>query len=141
MKGIKYLVPGILSIIFFTVSVCAAATDVIPAKYNLDNQLEKVSEISKYSFMGWETVDNQSFVLQTAPGVYYLIVLGSPSDKLVFSETITIPDTNAMVKPGYNNVIVQGSGFNETYIINKIYKFKDSEQVKTIKSLLTGSKK
>jgi hypothetical protein len=43
-----------------------------------------------------------------------------------------------MVKPGYNNVIVQGSGFKDTYIINRIYKFKDYEQVKTIREQITG---
>lgn len=139
MKNIKGLI--IISVVFFLASLCAAAAVEVPAKYNLDNQLEKVSEISKYNFMSWEKVDRQSFVLQTSPSDYYLVVLSSPSDKLLFTETIKIPDTNAMVKPGYNNVIVQGSGFKETYIINKIYKFKDSNQVKEIKDQLTGEKK
>jgi len=139
MKTIKKLT-GISTVLLIAL-LCAAAWAEMPAKYNLDNQLEKVTEISKYNFMSWEKVDRQSFVLQTSPSDYYLIVLSSPSDKLLFTETIKIPDTNAMVKPGYNNVIVQGSGFKETYIINKIYKFKDSKQVKEIKDQLTGEKK
>lgn len=121
----------------FVSSLCTYARAGVPVKYNLDNQLEKVSEISKYNFMSWDKVDNQSFILQTSPSDYYLIVLSSPSDRLIYSETISIPDINAMVKPGYNNVIVKGNGFKDICIINRIYKLKDSEQIKDIKKQLT----
>lgn len=133
----------IISIVFitlFTAYTCFAASEGVPEKYNLDSQMQKVSEISKYNLMSWQTVDRQSFILQTGPSDYYLIVLSSPSDKIMFSETIRIEDTNALVKPGYNNVIVKGSGFSDNYIINKIYKFKDPAQVKTIRAQLTGEK-
>jgi hypothetical protein len=136
MKKIK--ITAMIFTAIFAAFTCSAESAELPAKYNLDNQMQKVSEISKYNFMSWERVDNQSFVLQTSPSDYYLIVLSSPSDKLNFAETIKIPDTNAMVKPGYNNVIVQGSGFTDTYIINRIYKFKDYAQVKTIREQITG---
>jgi hypothetical protein len=139
MKAVKQL--AVISLVLFIASVCAAATNEIPAKYNLDSQLSKVSEISKYNFMSWDKVDKQSFVLQTGPSDYYLIVLSSPSDKLFFTESIQISDTNDMVRPGYNNVIAKGNGFKETYIINRIYKFKDSGQVKTIREQLTGEEK
>jgi uncharacterized protein YbaP (TraB family) len=136
MKSIKKM--AMIFAAIFIAFTCSAESAELPAKYNLDNQLQKISEISKYNFMSWETIDNQSFVLQTSPSDYYLIVLSSPSDKLIFAETIKIPDTNAMVKPGYNNVIVQGSGSTDTYIINRIYKFKDYPQVKTIREQITG---
>ncbi len=136
MKTIKQ--SFMIFMILFVASLSQYAGAEVPAKYNLDNQLEKVSEISKYNFMSWDKVDNQSFILQTGPSDYYLIVLSSPSDRLAYSETISIPDTNAMVKPGYNNVIIKGNGFKDTCIINRIYRFKDSEQIKDIKTQLTG---
>jgi len=139
MKAMRQL--AWIFVTLFVASVCAAAPAEIPAKYNLDNQLEKVSEISKYNFMSWDKVDKQSFILQTSPSDFYLIVLSNPSDRLLFSESIQIPDTNSMVKPGYNNVIVKGNGFKDTCIINKIYRFKDSKQVKEIRDQLTGEKK
>jgi hypothetical protein len=139
MEAIKRI--AILFTAVFMAYACSAQSAELPAKYNLDDQLQKVSEISKYHFMSWERVDRQSFVLQTSPSDYYLIVLSSPSDRLPFAETIQIPDTNAMVKPGYNNVIVRGSGFSDTYIINRIYKFRDYAQVKTITEQITGEKK
>jgi hypothetical protein len=139
MKVIKQL--AVISVVIFLASVCAAATAEIPAKYNLDKQLEKVSQISDYNFMDWDKIDKQSFILQTSPNTFYLIVLSSPSDKLLFTETIKISSNNNMVKPGYNNVIARGAGFSETYIINKIYRIKDSKQVKEIKAQLTGEKK
>jgi len=135
MKTIKQ--PWMISMMLFVSSLCTYARAGVPVKYNLDNQLEKVSEISKYNFMSWDKVDNQSFILQTSPSDYYLIVLSSPSDRLIYSETISIPDINAMVKPGYNNVIVKGNGFKDICIINRIYKLKDSEQIKDIKKQLT----
>lgn len=136
MKAIKQLIA--IFVTFLMASVCIAAKAEIPAKYNLDNQLERVTQIYKYNLMSWQKIDNQSFVLQTGPSDYYLIVLSSRSDKLPFTETIKITDTNGMVKPGYNNVISSGDGFKETHIINRIYKLKDSKQVKEIEAQLIG---
>ena len=134
----------LLTIIFstlFIASICAAAPAMVPEKYNLDNKLEKVDSIYKYKLMSWNRIDNQSFELQTGPSEYYLIVLSFPSDKLPFTEHIKITDTNGMVRPGYNNVIVRGSGFKDNLVINKIYKFKDANQVKEIEAELTAVKK
>jgi len=139
MKAIK--LSAIIFAILFIAMVCTTASAEMPAKYNLDNQLQKVDSIYKYKFMGWDKVDNQSLVVQTSPADYYLIVLSSPSTKLLFSESIRIDSKDNMVRPGYNNVIVRGSGFTEDLIINKIYKFKDSKQVKEIEAQLTAEKK
>ena len=142
MKAIKLL--AMIFVASFIASVCAAAPTEMPAKYNLDNQLERVSEISKYSLISWEKVDNQSFVLQTSPSDYYLIVLSNRCDRLLFSESIKITDTMGSVRPGFENVIVRGNGFSgtsETCIIDKIYKFKDSKQVKEIEAQLSGKTK
>lgn len=139
MKTLKQLISVLVTI--FIASLCAAAWAGAPEKYNLDNQLEKVDEISKYNFMGWETVDTQSFVLQTSTSDYYLIVLSSPSYELPFSESIQIPSAEVKVRPGFNKVIVHDHGSKMSYLIDKIYKFKDSKQVKKIKDQLTGQKK
>lgn len=139
MKTLNKLVSIFTSLIF--VSLCAVALAAMPAKYDLDKQLEKVDSIYKYKFMSWEKVDNQSFVVQTSPSDYYLIVLSSPSTKLLFTETVKIDSTNNMVRPGYNNVTVWENGQKDEFIINKIYKFKDSNQVKEIEAQLTVEKK
>ncbi len=127
-------------VMFLFISATAFASTGIPEKYNLDSQLKKVDMITNYNFMGWNKVDNQSFVLQTSPKDYYLIVLSSPSDNLPFTETLKINSTNSMVKPGYNNVIVHGPNFRDKLIINRIYKFEDSAQMKKITEQLTGEK-
>lgn len=51
---------------------------------------------------------------------------------------VKIDSTNNMVRPGYSSVFVHGNGFNDRYIINRIYKFKDTAQMKEIESHLTG---
>jgi hypothetical protein len=48
------------------------------------------------------------------------------------------------VRPGFENVIVRSNAFSgtpETCIINKIYKFKDSKQVKEIEAQLSRKTK
>lgn len=139
MKTIKQLT--MVFVTLFIATVCTTALAEMPTKYNLDNQLQKVDSIYKYKYMSWDKIDNQSFVLQTGPSDYYLIVLSSKSDKLLFTERVRINSTNNMVRPGYNNVIVNGNGFKEEYIINKIYKFKDATQVKEIEAQLTSPAK
>jgi hypothetical protein len=107
-------------------------------KYNLDDQLEAVDQIHKYTMKSWETVDSQSFVLQTGAGSYYLMVLIRPSSEIMFTETIKISTTGSAVKPGFDRVTVYQAGMSNDYTINKIYKFKDYDQVKEIKAQLTG---
>jgi hypothetical protein len=107
-------------------------------KYNLDDQLEAVTEIHKFTMRSWEKVDRQSFVLQSGAGTYYLIVLVRPSTELMFTETVKISNTGSSVKPGFDTVTVYQSGKAEEYVINKIYKFKDYDQVKEIEAQLTG---
>jgi len=127
-----------IATLFIFVSAYAMASGGVPEKYDLEGQLEKISVITDYTFMGWNKVDNQSFVLQTGPSDYYLVVLSSPSDDLPYSESLIIDSTNNMVRPGFNNVIVHGSNFNDKFIINRIYKFKDTAQMKEIELQLTG---
>jgi Family of unknown function (DUF6491) len=119
-------------------SACVTAPVSSTDKYNLDNQLESVSEITKFNMMGWEHVDRTSFVLQTTPGEYYLFVLNTPSDELPFAENIHVSATGSFVKPGYNNVTVYGINSKRDYVIKKIYKFKNYDQVKEITKQLTG---
>lgn len=134
MKTVMRWVPPLA--ILFLISTGAFAADSTPAKYFLDGQLDKVLSISKYNFMSWDKVDNQSFILQTSPSEYYLIILSKASDHILMSERISIDTSDATVKPGYNKVIVSGQGYNEWNIINKIYRLKDADQVREIKNQL-----
>jgi hypothetical protein len=124
--------------LFFIISACATTSQQTAGKYDLADQLEPVSEILRYNLMGWETVDSRSFILQTAPSRYYLIVLTRPSDQLVFTESISITHTGAMVKPGYDKVTVYGSPYNETFVIDKIFKLEGRDQANAIRKQLTG---
>jgi hypothetical protein len=129
----------VLAVAIMMISACAGTKSFqLDEKYNLGDQLEEVTEIHKYTLRSWQKVDNQSFVLQTGPSTYYLIVLIRPSTELLFTETIKISNTGAVVKPGFDRVTVYQAGSPVDYTINKIYKFKDYEQVKEIRALLTG---
>jgi len=135
----QLMVSMVLAIAFLMVSSCAGMKSFEHnEKYNLDDQLEVVTQIQKYTMRDWQKVDSQSFVLQTGTSNYYLIVLLTPSPELMFTETIKISSTGAVVKPGFDKVTVYQSGKGQDYSIHKIYKFKDREQVAEIKTQLTG---
>jgi hypothetical protein len=134
MKTIRQSVR--IFIIMLIASACATSPATIPPKYNLDNQLENVPNISRFKIMSWDNVDNQSFVLQTGPNDYYLIVLESMCHTLPFASTIKISDDRSPIWPSYSNVIVNDDGWEDSYMINRIYKFKDYTQVEAIRAIL-----
>jgi len=136
MRALKLLPMTFVALILL--SACATTTLTGTDKYNLDNQLESVSEITKFNMMSWDDVDRNSFVLQATPSEYYLFVLNTPSDELPFAENIHVSATGSFVKPGFNNVTVYGINSKRDYVIKKIYKFKNYEQVKEITKQLTG---
>lgn len=135
----KFFKPfAIFFMLLFITSGCATTSAPTAGKYDLDEQLEAVSEILRYNLMGWEAVDNQSFILQTSPSDYYLIVLISPSDRLRFTEDIGITHTGNMVKPGYDKVIVYSSPYTETFVISKIFRLQDREEANAVRERLSG---
>lgn len=128
-----------LVLIPFMVFACAGTKSFEPnPKYNLDDQLERVTEIQRYSMKDWKKVDSQSLILQTGTSNYYLVVLTIPSTELMFSEVITVSSTGAAVKPGFDRVTVYQAREGRDYVIDKIYKLKDWDQAKAITAQLTG---
>jgi hypothetical protein len=138
MKAIKYF---IVFISLFTVSACATTPIKLAEKYDFGDRLEEVDEILRYNLMGWDAIDRQSFILQTTPSSYYLIVLRRPSYELMFAESISITHTGAMVKTGFDKVTVYGPSDAEEYVIHKIYNLGDREQMKAIKAQLKENTK
>jgi hypothetical protein len=124
----------------FTMSLLTMACATVPAnraeRYNFDDELMKVNQIYKFRLKSWQKVDNQSLIVRTDVNDYYLFVLHRPSASLAFSENIGITDSADKIKPGYDNVIVKDSGGRESFIIQKIYKFKDRKQAMEIKKRL-----
>jgi hypothetical protein len=135
MKTIRQLVT--LGIIIFIASACATSST-IPEKYNLDNQLENVSNISISKLMRWDRVDNQCFTLQTSPTDYYLIVLEDMTNTLSFANTVQLSKIDTSFWRAYSDVILNDDGWEESYAISKIYKFRDHEQVREIRAQLSG---
>jgi hypothetical protein len=133
LKMIKYLM------ILLVVSSCSGSTSAIPAKYNLDNQLQTVRCVRKCNSMDWDRVDNQSFILQTSPNKYYLVILDRKSN--ISSSIINKKgsDADSILWPGYENIAMNNKGKEETYVIKKIYRFKDLKQVEEIRVRLLVS--
>lgn len=128
MRAIRQLLK--IFIVLIMTAACSGAPIKMSEKYNLDNQLENVPKICDYYLNSWQSIDYQSFILETSINSYYLLILNTPDYKLPFRETIQISNANAMIRPGYDNV--------NSYGIYKIYKFKNHEQVNAIKTQLSG---
>jgi hypothetical protein len=122
--------------IMLLASACAGALATIPEKYNLDNQLENVTTMSRVDFKSWERIDNQSFILQTGTSDYYLVVLESEANSLPSINSIQISNDDYLFWPGYSTVTLNDDGWEDSYIINRVYKFKDCSQVEVVKAQL-----
>jgi len=128
-------------IFLLTISACVAGTIQIPEKYALDNQLEQVKTIFKYGITDWEEVDNQSLILQKGPAEYYLLVLKIPAPELPFLNRIKLTSTGNMIRAGMDDVVVYNQAHvRQSYPIDRIYRFKDSEQMRAIRDRLAGKK-
>ncbi len=57
---------------------CAATQRSLPPKYDLDDKLETVRQISIYNVSNCENIDDQSIILETDRNNYYLLVLRRP---------------------------------------------------------------
>jgi len=127
---------------FMLISACAGGIIQLPQKYALDGQLEQVKSIYKYGrILDWESVDNQSFIIEITPGDYYLLILKMPSPELLFLNNIRISSNFGMIRAGWDEVIVyNGAHMRSTYFIDRIYKIKGSQQMRAIRDQLTGKK-
>ena len=126
---------GIL-LVSLLVMACATTSLKVPEKYNFDNELTAVTEISNYQIDSWESIDNQSLIIGTNVNDYYLIILDYPALDLPSKETIGITLSADRVKTGFEKIIVADSHGIESYVIHKMYKLKDRTQVTEIKKRL-----
>ena len=156
------------SIFVFLIMVvsCATTPRALPEKYNLDNELEAVDQISTFRVSGWDQVDNQSVILRTSFKAirtdYYLLVLRRPmdirysnvrigientaaKDEAISTQNITggnfhqAPSNIAGIASGYDRIVVSGPAGTDYYRIDKIYKLKGKEQAREIKERLRES--
>lgn len=124
----------ILSLIL---SSCATAPMTLPEKYSLDDQLERVNGISRYRVTEWHEVDQQSLIIKTGLSEYYLLVLDIPSNLLLFTDRISITSSASTILAGFDRVTLYYPGsFMDSYKIERIYKIKDSKQMRSIKKQL-----
>ena len=84
-------------VLLIMVMSCATTPRTLPEKYNLDNDLERIDQISRFKVSGFEQVDNQSFILRAnfkaIRDDYYLVVLRRPIHTLYSNVSIGIEDT------------------------------------------------
>jgi hypothetical protein len=139
-KRLTILLAVVLSM-FLTTSAPAAGIQ-IPAKYDLGTQLEEVKSFWRTRINDWEAVDNQSLIIQTSPGTYYLLVLSVPSQSLPMEmNKIRITNSGSTIKEGLDSVIVPTGGHMRDKVpIERIYKLKDKEQMAAIRQQLQGEK-
>ncbi|MBN1830917.1 MAG: hypothetical protein JW896_02275 [Deltaproteobacteria bacterium] len=131
MKAMKKVFPiFVLSVMFVS---CATRPHVLPEKYNLDDDLELIEQITTIKAPSLEQVDNQSVILKTNWDEYYLLVLHRPIDTRYSNPQIGISRTISTITSGIDRVYVSPSSGSQSYVIDKIYKLKGKEQAREIK--------
>ena len=134
MKAIKLFI-GIFMISLLA-TACSTTGIRLPEKYNLDNELTEAKEITGFRIDSWESIDFQSLIIRTIGKDYYLLVLQRPATQLPSSETIGTTLSMERLRTGFDHVIVADSTGSESYIIQKMYKFKDREEALKFKEIL-----
>ena len=80
-------------VLLIMVVSCATTPRALPEKYNLDNELEVVDQVSTFRDIDCEYVDNQSIILKVNWNDYYLLVLRRPIDIRYSNLSISIDNT------------------------------------------------
>ena len=124
--------------IFVTIMLvsCATIPSALPEKYNLDDDLEAVDQISTFKVSSWKRVGNQSVILRVNWNDYYLIVLRRPIDIMISNHSIGIDSTLSTIKSGYDRIVVKDHTGTQYYVIDKIYKLKGKKQAEEIRERL-----
>jgi hypothetical protein len=130
-----------ISVLLIMVVSCATTPRVLPEKYNLDNELEAVKQISTFKGITWKEVDKQSIIITVDWKNYYLLVLRRPVSSMFFIHTLGIDSATHSITSGYDRVIVYDSTGTYYYVIDKIYKLKDWDQAEKIKERLLNTEK
>jgi len=118
---------------------CATTPTALPEKYNLDNELEAVDQITTFTVSGWEEVDRQSVILRSSVRDYYLLVLRRPMHTRISGLAIGISSTVSTIRPGFDRIYVKDYAGKQHYVIEKIYKIEGRVQAKEIKERLRKS--
>ena len=126
-------------VLLILVVSCATTPNTLPDKYNLDNELEAVKQITTFTISSWEEVDIQSVILRANVSDYYLLVLRRPMDTRISGLSIGISSTVSSIKPGFDRIIVKDLAGTQYYVIEKIYKLDGKQQAKEIKERLRKS--
>jgi hypothetical protein len=124
-------------IIVFLASACATAPRALPEKYNLDNDLEAVNQISTFKITSWKKVDNQSIILRVNWDDYYLLVSRRPFVTMISNLPVGIDNTGPTITSGHDRIVVKDHTGTQYYVIDKIYKLKGKEQAREIREQLS----
>lgn len=124
---------GILFISSLLIAACAGGMTQLHQKYALDTRLKQVKSIYKYGLSQWKAMNDQSFIIETIPGSYYLMVLKRPSPELSLHKTITISSNGDLIRAGVDKVIIyNGPLVRLIYPIDQIYQITDEKLMRAL---------
>jgi hypothetical protein len=136
----KKMIKASFIFLFFIMLLPGTATpDTLPEKYNLDDDLEAIQQISTFEIRYWEKVDNQSIIIRANWKDYYLFVLRRPIDSMFFIHTIAIDSMGPTIISGDSRIVMNDGTVTQYFVIDKIYRIKDWDQVEEIKKRLGKS--
>ena len=129
MKTYRSVKVGLIAVTLALLGACSSTPYVQPDRYTFD-QLTEVKSINNYQLSGWESIDQQSFFINTSPSKYYLLVLRRKDPSLKFREGLAISSTAGSVTARFDTVSTRDGVRKNT--IAHIYKLNkaDKQQVR-----------
>jgi hypothetical protein len=119
---------------------CAASPFTIEDKY-LFPEFEEVDSFSNINLMGWETIDNQSLIVQTSPSTWYLLILSRKMSDLNFAETLLLSSTGTRVEAKLDCVEAVGSSCDGIPVpIHTIYRLTDRSGIDYARNRIRSSR-
>jgi len=110
---------------------CASAPITLDSKYVFP-QFEQVDKFTAFSLDSWQSVDNQSLIVQISPSRHYLLILTRPLYDLRFAEVIELSSTGPSIYAKFDCVKVRTRYCGPDPIgvsIHSIYKLRGKSQV------------
>ncbi len=126
------------TVLFLMIASCVTTTPVVlPAKYNLDNDLKAVTHISAYRISNWDQVDNQSFMITANGNEHYLLILDQPMQPATPDQKFGLTNSGTSISAGISTIFVRNSSGLQHYVIGKIYQIDTNAQAEKIKDQLS----
>ena len=123
-------------------SGCASTPNAVDSKY-VFSQYEQVDQFNPRRMQNWQSIDQQSMIVETSRNSSYLLILRRPMRDLRSENSIEFSSNSGTVHAKFDQLVVRthsvGFGADPASAqIHSIYKLKSKDDVKAVKKQIAS---